>query len=139
MTGDRLRLAATTLAAAGAAIAAYLSYTRLSAVSLMCPTSGCETVQRSAQSKLAGIPVAYLGLVAYLLIASAALSRRRSALRISVALVAVGVAFSGYLLVVQLAIIGAVCVWCAGSDAVMLALAIVTVARALRDRVGAPR
>ena len=129
MIEERLRLAAAALAFTGAAIAAYLSYTRLSSVSIMCPTSGCETVQRSTYSTLGGVPVAYIGLVAYLLIGAVAFSRRRTALHVSAALVTTGVVFSGYLLVVQVTVIDAVCTWCASSDAVMLALAVVTTLR----------
>jgi uncharacterized membrane protein len=129
MTAARLRALSACLALAGAAIAAYLSYTRLGSVSIMCPTSGCETVQRSSYSKLAGIPVAYLGFAMYLIVAASVLARGRRALHVTAAIVAAAVGFSAYLLVVQLAVIAAVCVWCVASDGVILALAVVTAAR----------
>ena len=53
------------------------------------------------------------------------------------ALALAGLAFSGYLLLVQIFAIGAFCQWCLASDLVMLLLAAATVAR-LRDRQPAP-
>lgn len=134
MTARRLRTLSACLALSGAAIAAYLSYARLGSVSIMCPTSGCETVQRSAYSELAGVPVAYLGLVLYLVLAATTLSGRRSALHLAAALVTAGVGFSAYLLAVQLAVIDAVCVWCVASDLVVVSLAVVIAARELAHR-----
>lgn len=131
MNAARLRAVTFGLALGGAAIAAYLSYARLGSVALMCPTSGCETVQRSAYSRLAGIPVAYLGLAMYLVLAAGALSARRFALHLTTAVVVGALGFSIYLLVVQLAVIDAVCVWCVSSDAVILLLAAVTAMREL--------
>jgi uncharacterized membrane protein len=59
-------------------------------------------------------------------------------LRLAAALLALaGLAFSGYLLLVQILAIGAFCVWCLASDLVMLLLAAATVAR-LRARQPAP-
>ncbi len=134
MTAPRLRALSACLALAGAAIAAYLSYARLGSVPIMCPTSGCETVQRSAYSELGGIPVAYLGFATYLVLAASTLSEARRALHVTALLVAAAVAVSTYLLVVQLAVIGAVCIWCVASDAVILALAAVTAVRELATR-----
>ena len=131
MTTAHLRAATAALALGGAAIAAYLSYTRMASAPILCPTSGCEAVQRSTYSQLAGVPVAYLGFFGYLVIALAALSGRRRARRLGTALVAAAVGFSTYLLVVQLAVIDAVCAWCVASDGVVLVLAAVTAVREL--------
>jgi uncharacterized membrane protein len=135
MTGTRLRVATAGLALGGAAIAAYLSYTRMASTAILCPTSGCASVQRSTYAELAGVPVAYVGFVGYLLIAFLALSGRHSAARLTIGLVAIAVGFSSYLLVVQLAVIHAVCTWCVASDVVILSLATVTVVRAIAGRV----
>jgi uncharacterized membrane protein len=134
VTAPRLRALTVCLALAGAAIAGYLSYTRLGSVSIMCPTSGCETVQRSAYSKLGGIPVAYVGFALYLALAAGAVSGRRKVLHLTSVLVAAAVVFSTYLLVVQLAVIDAVCAWCVGSDVVIVSLAAVTAVRELGVR-----
>lgn len=112
------------LALVGAAIAGYLSWTRLTDHSIMCPTTGCGTVQRSEYSTLAGLPVAYLGFLGYLAIAASAPRRRANAL-----LVVFAAGFATYLLVAQLFFIHAVCVWCVGSDAVAYSLLVVTALR----------
>jgi uncharacterized membrane protein len=44
-------------------------------------------------------------------------------------LAAIGVAFSLYLLVIQLAVIDAICQWCVASDIVMLLLFVATALR----------
>jgi uncharacterized membrane protein len=125
VTERRLRLATVALGLAGALIAAYLSYTRVSDTSIMCPTSGCATVQRSSYSELGGVPVAYLGLVGYLAIVATAHERRASAV-----LVVAAAAFAGYLLYAQLVLIDAVCAWCLASDGVLAVLLVMTSLRA---------
>jgi uncharacterized membrane protein len=116
----RLWGATVALALGGAAIAAYLSYARLTDTSIMCPTSGCATVQRSSYSELLGVPVAYLGVAGYLAIAVVAVRRLPC-----LALVFAAAAFAGYLLYAQLVLIDAVCVWCLASDGVLAALLVV--------------
>jgi uncharacterized membrane protein len=137
MTDRRLRLAAALLALAGAAIAAYLTYAWYAEATIACTSGGCETVQSSSYAKLAGIPVPVLGLLGYLGILAAALVPGESAATVGAALALAGLAFSGYLLLVQILAIGAFCVWCLASDLVMLLLAAATVAR-LRARQPAP-
>ena len=123
MTRDtRLRLAVGALSAAGIAVAGYLSYSRATDTTLICPTSGCGKVQQSPYSDLLGIPVAYLGIVGYLAILGTTVSARRAASVAGAALAIVGSAFALYLLVAQVAIIDAVCVWCVTSDAILAAI-----------------
>jgi uncharacterized membrane protein len=117
-----LRVAVGALALAGAGIAGYLSYARITNVSIICPTTGCATVQRSAYSELAGVPVAYLGVLGYSAILATAASARRLAVAAGAGLALTASAFAMYLLVVQLVAIDAVCVWCVASDAVVLLL-----------------
>lgn len=138
MSGRRLRFAIAGLALAGAAIAAYLSYTRIYDVSLICPTSGCATVQHSSYSELGGIPNAYLGVLAYVAIFATAVSRRPLLVRAGAVLALGALGYALYLLVVQLAVIDAVCVWCMASDAVVLMLAAAMVLRLRRLGAGAP-
>jgi uncharacterized membrane protein len=86
---------------------------------LACATGGCETVQSSRYAELFGVPVAALGLVAFLSLLGAAVvggDRGRGA-QLLIALT--GVVLGAYLLYVQLHVIGAVCEWCVASDAVM--------------------
>jgi uncharacterized membrane protein len=133
-----LRAAIAALALAGAAVAAYLVYARYSGTRLACTTGGCETVQHSTYAKAAGIPVAVLGLAAYLAVFATALSARVEAVAIGAAIVLGGLAFGIYLIVVQVAVIDAICQWCLTSDAILALLAIATAER-LRRVVGRPQ
>lgn len=131
MSDRALRLAVAALALAGAAIAGYLTWVWYGGdtISLCLTGGGCETVQRSSYAKLAGLPVSVLGLAAYAAILGLTLLDGARSRVAAAALAAGGLAFSIYLLVIQLAVIGAVCSWCVGNDAVALALAGVTVLR----------
>ena len=64
----RLRASIAAAALVGAAIAAYLTYVHYSHTAPICVNSGCETVQKSKYAELAGVPVALLGLIAYVAI-----------------------------------------------------------------------
>lgn len=119
----RLRAAIAGLALAGAGVAAYLVYARYAHVQIACSTGGCETVQHSKYAKLAGIPVAVLGLGAYVAIFVTALIRQVEAAAIGTAIALGGLAFAVYLIVVQVALIDAICQWCIASDAILLLLA----------------
>jgi uncharacterized membrane protein len=131
MSDRRLRLAIAGLALGGAAIAAYLSFTRITDVALICPTSGCAAVQHSSYSELGGVPNAYLGLLAYVAIFITTLSRAQLLVRAGAVLALGAVGYAIYLLVVQLVVIDAVCTWCVASDAVVLTVAAACVARTL--------
>lgn len=101
-----------------------------------CSTGGCETVQRSDDAELLGVPVAALGLAGYLFMGAAAAIRGEFA-RSTVAALALGAAvFSGYLLVVQLVVIHAVCDWCLASDAISSLIAVIALARVLQPDSG---
>ncbi len=123
------RIASATLALVGVGITAYLLSVRASGATLSCTTGGCEAVQTSSYSELFGMPVAALGLVAYLVVLAAALARGELA-RLSGAIVVLAAfAFGAYLLVVQVVVIGALCDWCVASDAVTSALAALALLR----------
>ena len=126
MSDRRLRVAIAGLALVGVGITAYLVVVRYSDAGIFCSSGGCETVQHSKYAKVAGIPVAILGLVGYLLILASAALRSELA-RIGGAIVAlVGFVFGMYLIWVQLEKIGATCDWCLASDGVLTLLLIAT-------------
>jgi uncharacterized membrane protein len=137
VTDAGLRAAVGTLALAGAAIAGYLTYTKLTDTTIVCATGGCETVQESRYGELAGVPVSALGLLAYLVIAATAWSAREVARLAGAAIAAVGAIFSGYLMVVQVAVIEALCVWCLASDVVISLLTAATLLRLWRPSAAA--
>jgi uncharacterized membrane protein len=129
-----LRLATAALAVAGIGIAGYLTWVHYAGLEPVCVGGGggCERVQASRWAELAGVPVALLGLGAYVtVLASLALPEERG--RTAAAFVTlVGFGFSAWLTYVELVEIEAICQWCVASAAVMTALALVSVARMLR-------
>jgi uncharacterized membrane protein len=129
----RLRLAVAGLAAAGVAVTGYLTYARYTDTTLACATGGCETVQRSEYAVLAGIPVALLGLLTYLVLLGTAFRKGQLSRATGAVLAITGVLFAGYLLWAQVFLIAAVCQWCLASDVVITLLA---AACALRLRSG---
>jgi uncharacterized membrane protein len=129
-----LRLVAALVALAGIAVAAYLTWSHVGDGSLVCPVGGgCETVQESEYAEIAGVPVALLGLVAYVVVLGLIAWDTPLARLAAAALALTGLLFSGYLLVVQLFVIDAWCVWCLANDVVIApALAVVTALRLRR-------
>ena len=134
MTERRLRIAIALLALAGVAVAGYLTYVHYEDLEPLCVGGGggCEKVQSSEFAKLAGVPVAVLGLAGYLLILGS-LAVPGEAGRFSGALLALsGFGFSAYLTYLELFEIDAICQWCVVSAILMTALVPATVLRVLR-------
>lgn len=114
------------LALAGMGISAYLTSQHFADRPPICGGLGsCATVQQSEYSEMAGIPVALLGLGAYAFIAVLVVARDRWPLADTGLLAAsfVGVLYSVYLTWVELAILHAVCLWCAASAVVITLIA----------------
>ncbi len=132
MTDRTLRGTIAVLALAGAAVAAYLVYARYTGTRLACTTGGCETVQHSKYAKAAGIPVAALGLAAYVAVFATALSARLEVAAICAVIVLAGLVFGVYLIVIQVAVIDAICQWCLASDGILALLAVVAAERLRR-------
>jgi len=129
VTDRRLRLAVGVLSAAGAAVAGYLVYARYTDTTLACATGGCETVQRSDYALIAGIPVAVLGLGAYLVLLATAFSTSEIARVVGAVVAGSGTLFAAYLLYAQIVVIDAVCQWCVASDVLIALLAVTCVLR----------
>jgi uncharacterized membrane protein len=123
MNDRGLVLASAALALAGAAVAAYLTYAHYTKSAIACPTSGCETVQSSSYAVIAGVPVALLGLVGYVVILVALALPRELGRTIVLAASLAGSLFSLYLLGVQAFEIHAFCAWCVASDVIVLVIA----------------
>jgi uncharacterized membrane protein len=128
-----LRRAIAATATVGAAVAAYLTVVHYAHSSPICTTGGCEKVQHSSYAVLAGIPVALLGVGAYVALIATAWIRGMNAALAGAVVALAGVAFSGYLLWAQLARIHAICQWCVGNDVVIAVVAILCVARVLTE------
>jgi uncharacterized membrane protein len=132
ITDRRLRLAALVLALIGLGVASYLTYVHYEDIRPVCGLGGdCVKVQTSEWSKLAGIPVAVLGLVAYAAILVSLFVPGEEALIAGALTSLVGFGFSAYLTYRELFTIDAICQWCVASAIVMTLLAVVTTARLL--------
>jgi uncharacterized membrane protein len=133
MTDRRLRAAMIVLAVAGAGVAAYLTWVHYGDVSPICATGGgCETVQKSSYSELAGVPVALLGLGGYLAILATLFVPGETTRLWAAALALVGAGFSLYLTYLELFVIDAICQWCVASAVIMTVLAGLAVTRLVR-------
>ncbi len=133
------------LAAIGLGVASYLTYTHYAHVVVLCTTkghggeSGCETVQHSVYSTLAGIPVAVLGLVGYVAILASLLAAQSETTRFATAGFAlVGFGFSAYLTSRELFTIHAICEWCVSSAIIMTILVCFAIWRFLAGKDGEP-
>jgi uncharacterized membrane protein len=127
VTYRRLTVASAALAVIGLAIAGYLTYVHYRGIAPVCEIAhGCVKVQSSQWSRLAGVPVALLGLIAYVAILLT-LRLRGELARLACAVIALGgFAFSAYLTYRELFTINAICIWCVGSAVVMTLLAVLT-------------
>ncbi len=132
----RLVLILLTLAAIG--ISGYLAYTEFVSAKVACidnPAFDCDLVQGSAYSKLMGIPVAYIGLLANLgILAMLLLEERIGLLReYGVTLLAgvllIALLYSIWLVYVQAVLLKAFCPWCLAHEVVVLAMFIVAAIR----------
>lgn len=110
-------MTACSLAALG--IALYLTWTKLAGESPTCgPLHGCETVNSSAYSTILGVPTALFGSLQSGIVVMAALRwwrvADRRALLLAYGLGLTSLPILAWLAYVEVAIIGAVCVWCVG-------------------------
>ena len=137
--GERkLVMAIALIALVGVGIATYLVYVHYAGIKPLCVAGngGCEKVQTSDYSKLAGIPVALLGLIGYVSIL-ASLFLPGDVGRVAGAAIALsGFGFSVYLTYREIFTIKAICHWCVGSAVLMTLLAILTTVRLVRSEPG---
>jgi uncharacterized membrane protein len=120
------------IALIGLCITADLTYVHYAGLHPLCLASGgCEKVQSSHWSKLAGIPVATIGLVGYAAILALLFVPGEIGLAGTALVALVGFGFSAYLTWVELARIHAVCQWCVASAILMTLLAVLSVVRLL--------
>ncbi len=110
------------LSITGLGIATYLTITHFNKAALVCNTGGainCEKVTTSPQSVIFGIPVAMLGLAFFvpMLVLCLPAAWRSADRRIHLARLALsitGVGMIVYLIIAELFLIKAICLWCSG-------------------------
>lgn len=130
MIDRRLRITAIVLAVIGLGIAGYLTYIHYEGIRPVCGLGGnCEKVQTSEWADVAGIPVALLGLIGYVLILGSLFIAGDTGRAIGFFLAIVGFGFSAYLTYRELFTIHAICPWCVASAVLMTLLAVLTTAR----------
>jgi uncharacterized membrane protein len=119
-----------TLALVGLLVSLYLWLWKIGVLgALACGDGACERVQLSPYAQIAGIPVAFLGVVGYLAILAASLAglqerfvNRRWPTDAIVVLASGGVLFTGYLTYLEAAVIHAWCRWCLVSAGIIVAI-----------------
>jgi uncharacterized membrane protein len=138
-SGERkLVIAIVAIALLGVAIAGYLVYVHYAGIKPICAAGGggCEKVQTSDYAKLAGIPVAVLGLAGYLAILASLFVPGDLGRLAGAAIALSGFGFSMYLTYREIFTIKAICQWCVGSAVLMTLLAILTIVRLLKAEPG---
>ena len=139
-------LVGTVASVAGLAVAAYLTYEHYTGSStLACSDKGivnCLEVTTSSYSKVAGVPVAVLGLVFFVVMLVLQLPpmwRRPEPLvaRVRLAWAVVGLGTVVYLLYTELFSIDAICLWCTAVHALTFVVFVSTVLATLGVGTGA--
>jgi uncharacterized membrane protein len=123
----------------GLGIAAYLSYVEILAAPVLCgPVGDCNAVQSSQYAQLFGIPIGVIGLLGYTLILVAWVwSHRTAPLSDQMPLIIFcaalfSVLFSTYLTILEIFVIGAVCIWCLTSALIVSLILCLSVQPMLR-------
>lgn len=140
----KLQIIAAVIATAGIAVATYIAIAESGGGTPKCLAGGhgCETVAKSHYSHLAGINVAVIGIVGYVLLLAAALAPGDIARFGGFLTALVGFGFSVYLTYLELFVIDAICQWCVASAVLMTLSLAVAAARAFAytgRELGAPQ
>lgn len=135
MSARTLRITLTVLTVIGLGVASYLTYVHYAGIKPVCTAGGsCLKVQTSVYSKLAGVPVALMGLLGYIaILGSLLLPESENSRLVTMALTLVGFGFSAYLTYRELFSIHAVCEWCASSAVILTVMTCLSVWRFLRS------
>jgi uncharacterized membrane protein len=123
------------LSIAGLGVATYLTITHFDKVALVCSDNGainCAKVTSSPQSVILGIPVAMLGLAFFIPMIALCLpaawrstDRRIHLARLILSITGVGMIV--YLIIAELFIIKAICLWCSGVHVITFILFVIIV------------
>jgi uncharacterized membrane protein len=123
------------LAVIGLGWATYLTYVHYSGTEPVCSIKGnpCSQVQKSQYSELAGVPVALIGAIGYLLIVGMLLGPESERARfITMGLTLGGFGFSAYLTYREVFTLEKICEDCVASAVIMTILMCLSIWRFLR-------
>ena len=119
----------------------YLSWVKVSGKYALCgPIGDCESVNSSKYSEIAGIPIAFLGVAAYLVILVVLFLEARSDFwKVNSPLLVFGISLTGvlysaYLTYLEIAVIRAICPYCVVSAIVLVILLMLSVQRMLHSQ-----
>jgi len=140
-TYEKLRNISFIVAAIGALDALYLSWVKLAHTQVFCAGSGnCETVNSSSYAEISGIPIAWLGFGAYLVILLLLYLERRGGFwsengtLLIFGITLAGTLYSAYLTFIELEVIKAICPYCVLSAIAMVLLLIITIIRLMQGQ-----
>jgi uncharacterized membrane protein len=132
----RIRVVAFIVAGIGLLDSLYLSWSKITQQNVFCGTSGqCETVNNSPYSEIGGVPIAFLGVGAYLVILAllyldgkGGFWRENSWLMIF-GISLIGFLYSVYLTYIEIAVLYAICVYCVVSAIAITIIFLISVFR----------
>jgi uncharacterized membrane protein len=124
------RMGAALMSLIGLFVSAYLYLYKIGRIgTLACGSGGCETVQASSWSRVAGVEVALVGVLGYaallvvaLIALQPAFAGRRWPPSLLFIIAAIGMLFTIYLTSLELFVIRAICRWCVGSAAIITSI-----------------
>jgi uncharacterized membrane protein len=138
MSARALRITLIVLAVVGLSWASYLTYVHYSGAAPVCSIKGnpCSQVQKSVYSELAGVPVALIGAIGYLVILGSLLASDGERARFATAALTLGgFGFSVYLTYREVFTLRKICEDCVASAVIMTILMCLSVWRFLRGDV----
>jgi uncharacterized membrane protein len=142
MTMKKLQIATLGLAAIGTFAAVYLTYTKLARTTILCVKAegfDCDLVNASSYSQVYGVPIAVLGLLAYItIIAIILLESRIRILKTNGPLLLFGISLAGtlysaYLSYLEAFVLKAWCQYCLISALSMTAIFVLAIIRLVRQ------
>ncbi|HLL92399.1 MAG TPA: vitamin K epoxide reductase family protein [Solirubrobacteraceae bacterium] len=135
MITRRIRITLIVLTALGVALASYLTYVHYSGEAPICSTKGntCNQVQHSQYAELAGVSVALIGLIGYVLILGSLLAPEEERTRFATAALTFGgFGFSLYLTYREIFTLHKICEECVSSAILLTIITCLSVWRYLR-------
>lgn len=127
------------LSFAGFLVALYLAIKKIYAGPISCFIfTGCDTVQNSVFQNFLGVPVAFWGVMFYLVLMFLIIryieTKNFGILKLFFYLTIPGALFSLYLIYLQLFVIKAICVYCVITDSIVLFLFITSYLKVIRHK-----
>ena len=121
MSDRLLRVGLFLVSAVGIGVSSYLTYVHYQPGALICTGSGgCEAVQDSKYAVLAGVPIAVLGLSAWIAVLVLTVWNSELARTVTAAIALGALGFVAYLVILQLFVIDAICAWCMANDILLV-------------------